>query len=365
MVVKWNTHQAPGILDFVFQSQEKPGVYSVFDYGTIIPPVPLDNSTICMMAAYNFEMLHEEGLPTHYLGLVTDTGVVISAREAIASRIALGTMRVRLAERLHPTFIGNKAWYGRDWNYSLFEDPPYNNYVLPVEFISRDKIGPNSSVRQRIERGRTSRQELRIPENYVFGEWLERTVLDYSTKFEPADDYPGREAILRILGFHNHPERLEAINGVTRRASELMSDHARRVGFEREDGKVEYITSVDPNTGTAVDALADCVCTFHEDRLLRDRFAVSKQLIRDKERELNPHWYAEIQRAKEEAEERGIEDFHTLMNREIVRSKKPLPVEFVNALNLLFQSALNDWIEAKVYDVPDFEKALQAFKLVA
>ena len=49
-VVRRPTETEPGIADFRFNP-----VFSVFDFGTLEPPVPLDNSTIALMAAYNFE----------------------------------------------------------------------------------------------------------------------------------------------------------------------------------------------------------------------------------------------------------------------------------------------------------------------
>ena len=46
-----------GLADFKFNP-----VFSVFDVGTIVPPIPLDNTTIAIMAGYNFELLQKEGV---------------------------------------------------------------------------------------------------------------------------------------------------------------------------------------------------------------------------------------------------------------------------------------------------------------
>src|SRR2546423_7204052 len=99
-VVQRPTEAEPGIADFQFNP-----VFSVFDYGTLQPPVPLDNSTIALMAAYNFERLREAGIDSHYLALVHE-GEPISAAEAIRRGVAPDTLRVRLVNRLLPTHRG-------------------------------------------------------------------------------------------------------------------------------------------------------------------------------------------------------------------------------------------------------------------
>src|SRR5436309_12846800 len=75
-VVQRPTESEPGIADFRFNP-----VFSVFDYGTLQPPVPLDNSTIALMAAFNFERLQEAGIESHYLSLVHE-GQPISSADA-------------------------------------------------------------------------------------------------------------------------------------------------------------------------------------------------------------------------------------------------------------------------------------------
>ena len=111
-VIGHPTNRFPGLGDFGYEQ----GVFSVFDYGTITPTPRLDNSAICLQAGYNFEMLKDEGLNTHYLGLVTPEGEPISARDAVKRKIAPQTMRMNLVNRLKPTFNEEKG----QWNYSAF-----------------------------------------------------------------------------------------------------------------------------------------------------------------------------------------------------------------------------------------------------
>src|SRR3989442_2898224 len=96
-VVRRPTETEPGIADFRFNP-----VFSVFDYGTLQPPVPLDNSTIALMAAYNFERLREAGIDSHYLALVHE-GEAIFAVETIRRHLAPGTLRFRPVNCLLPS----------------------------------------------------------------------------------------------------------------------------------------------------------------------------------------------------------------------------------------------------------------------
>src|SRR5258708_9326281 len=132
-VVQRPTQTEPGIADFRFNP-----VFSVFDYGTLQPPVPLDNSTVALMAAFNFERLREAGIESHYKAMVKD-GEAISAAAAIRLGVAPDMLRVRLVQRLLPSHTA------AGWDHSLFQTPPSNHFVLPVEFISRLKLATTSS----------------------------------------------------------------------------------------------------------------------------------------------------------------------------------------------------------------------------
>src|SRR4051794_927794 len=187
-VVQRPTDQEPGIADFRFNP-----VFSVFDYGTLQPPIPLDNSTVALMAGYNFERLREAGIESHYLGLVSD-GTMLSAAAAIHQGVAPDTLRVRLVNRLLPTHTA------AGWDYSLFQSPPSNNFVVPIEFISRVKIGANSSVWKRVDRGELTLGDLGLPPDIRPGDPLPNHVLDYSTKYEPEDRYLSAESARQLTG---------------------------------------------------------------------------------------------------------------------------------------------------------------------
>src|SRR5207253_2685576 len=98
---------------------------------------------------------------------------------AIRQGVAPDTFRVRLVQRLLPTHSAG------EWGYSVFTSPTSNHFVVPIEFISRVKIGANSSVWKRVARGDLTLADLGLPPDTRPGDPLPHHVLDYSTKYEP------------------------------------------------------------------------------------------------------------------------------------------------------------------------------------
>ena len=330
-----------GIADFVYQP-----VFSVFDYGTINPPIPLDNSTVCLMAGFNFELLRERGVESHFMGLVTDEGELISAKEAVKRRVSPSAMRVKFVNRILPEFRNG------EWSYSSFHNNPPSNYVHPIEFISRNEIPESSSVWKRVERREISLNELGLPGDFRPGEEVPdelKPILDYSTKFEKEDRYLTPMEAQEILGISS--KRFEKINNITIEANRILTDYANSRGFKRLDGKVEYITFFNKSAMMQEDALGDAVCTWHEDRLTVNGIDISKQLIRKMVRENNPLWYEELEKAKRHAREEKIDDFRSVMDPKIKESYRSPSALFFERLNTLFRAGTNQWVGSKVYDV--------------
>lgn len=345
-------------------------VFSVFDYGTFHPPVPLDNSTITLMAGFNFELLKAHGIQSHYMRLMTDEGDGIAAKDAIAAGITPSTMRVMYVNRHVPEFKDGA------WDYSMFRgngDPQRPlAYVHPLEFITRNELPESSSVWKRVARGDVTLADFGLPDSFNKGDAVPDTLqplLDYSTKFEPDDRYVSPQQAQEMLGVNS--DRFGKIANIVKNASTLMTEYAASRDFARLDGKVELITFIG-SEGRVRDMLGDAVCTWHEDRLEYAGMPISKQLIRDEVKKHNPRWYDEITRAKQQAVDEGHEDFRTLMNPAITYTS-PNP-EFFTALNALFQAATNQWVAKPVYSVSpnkgnslkdDLEKAIEGFNKTA
>jgi phosphoribosylaminoimidazole-succinocarboxamide synthase len=228
--------------------------------------------------------------------------------------------------------------------------------VVPIEFISRVKIGANSSVWKRVARGEISLADLGLPPDIPPGDPLPGHVLDYSTKYEPEDRYVTAAAARQLTGFS--PERWAKINRTTAETSRLMTEFARSRGVEREDGKVEYVTL---DQRGELDVLGDAVTTLHEDRLILDGTDITKQAIRDAFKRSSPEWAAEIDRAKTEARRRGVADFRTLMDRAIHYVSPPR--QFFERYNALARAFVNHWVGAAVYpDDRDLARRLREFR---
>lgn len=337
-IVKETSKTEYGIADFKYRP-----VFSVFDIGTIVPPIPLDNTTVNIMQAFNFELLQKAGIESHYLGLVNTDGSLISVKDAISKKIYSDICRVKFVNRIIPDFHDKK------WDYSKFKKIQINNYVLPLEFISRNSLPENSSVWKRVKDGELKLEDLGLDKNYQIGQNIPSSILpilDYSTKFEPDDRYISNLEALNILGIDE--KAFFELNETTKKVSKTMTDYANSRGFTREDGKIEYITINEYNLQKII--LGDAVCTWHEDRLLTPSgLGISKQRIRDKIKKINPHWYEEIRIAKLKAKNQGFDDFRNLMNKEI-KYTSPEP-EFFEKINLLFQAGTNMWINKKFYNI--------------
>ena len=312
--------------------------FSVFDVGRMEPTFPLDNSTIVLMGGVNFELLHEEGIKTHYLGLEDKNGELVSAMECIARGIAPWSMRVWFLNRIDPKFRDDA------WDYSMFKNPTFRHYVLPVECISRNEINKNSSVWDLIEMGILTLQDLGLPSNFQLGDEIPehlKPLLTYTTKYEPYDRPLTPKQAQELL--HLSDTEFAHMNGVTTKCSRIITAYGESRGFRRPDGKIEQ----------SKERVLDRVGTPHEDRLIhvKTEFGISKQRIRDKIRKDNPRWYEDQARAKRRAVDEGKPDFRDLMDKEIELTLPP--PAFFRAFNRLTRAGASLWANKKMYRIYD------------
>ena len=75
----------PGEGRFLFSDR-----YSVFDWGAMPDLLPGKGAALCLMSAYNFELLERAGIATHYRGLCSsDTVVSYRQLEQPSSQMAI------------------------------------------------------------------------------------------------------------------------------------------------------------------------------------------------------------------------------------------------------------------------------------
>ena len=89
-VVKAPSDREPGEGRFRFSDR-----YSVFDWGKMPDDIAHKGAAICIATAYFFERLAEEGIPSHYLGVVEDGRVVrLSEARGPVRELACRLLRV-------------------------------------------------------------------------------------------------------------------------------------------------------------------------------------------------------------------------------------------------------------------------------
>src|SRR6056297_1208624 len=84
--------------------------YSVFDWGKMPDTIPNKGASLCSMGAFNFELLEDEGVPTHYRGVV-ENGDVVSLRDASHPPWEMAIDLTQVPDLPHE---------GRDYDYESF-----------------------------------------------------------------------------------------------------------------------------------------------------------------------------------------------------------------------------------------------------
>ena len=110
---------------FVFSDR-----YSVFDWGEMPDHIPNKGASLCLMGAYNFELLEANGVPTHYRGVVSDGEVV-----------ALGDVDEPPTEMaIDLTQVPDLPHDGRDYDYEAYHEAAGDNFLVPLEIVFRNSV---------------------------------------------------------------------------------------------------------------------------------------------------------------------------------------------------------------------------------
>src|SRR6056297_2655607 len=99
------TREALGRDAFVFTDD-----YSVFDWGKMPDTIANKGASLCSMGAFNFELLEDEGIPTHYRGVVRN-GDTLPLREADQPPWEMAIDLTQVPDLPHE---------GRDYDYEQF-----------------------------------------------------------------------------------------------------------------------------------------------------------------------------------------------------------------------------------------------------
>jgi phosphoribosylaminoimidazole-succinocarboxamide synthase len=288
--------------------------YSVFDWGEMPDHIDGKGAALCITSAYFFERLSEEGIESHYLGVVEDG----RARKLSELKGPQSTMEIRLVRVVRPNIKKQN-----DYDYAPFRAERIN-FLIPLEIIYRNSLPEGSSVFRRLKDGSLSLADIGMDKMPESGERLSAPLFDVSTKLESSDRYLGWEEAGRISGLSS--EEVGSLRKKVFKINDVITREAGRVGLVNEDGKVEF--GFDEVRRII---LLDTVGTLDECRFTLDGNPVSKELLRRFYR--GTEWHEEVEAAKKTGS--GWKDK--------VRSRpEPLDKEVLKKISLLYKAACNE-----------------------
>ncbi len=337
-VLKAPTNQELGVGKFIFSDR-----YSVFDWGEMPDQIPGKGVALNMMAGYNFVELRKAGIPSHFISLYsaqrTDT-------EDFIPEEPVETMYVYLT-RVLPI----------DDDYIAYQND-HPHYLLPVEIIFRNGAPRGSSLFRRLDNARGNPAQFdAILESFNLtrepepGDMFTEPVYDFTTKLESTDRAISFTEARRIAGLSG--DEFDDLLELARVTNAFITEKADAAGFQHYDGKIEAMKY--QNTIQLVDVLG----TFDENRFLYNDEQVSKEILRQAHKHLQPDWVAEVDRAKQEAAEHDDPDWKSYCRI----SPEPLPEELITLISQIYKSGANQYIGSAVFDeVPPLESLMVELK---
>ncbi len=326
VVIRKPEDERTGVGRFVFSDR-----YSVFDYGKMPDEIDGKGKALCMISAYFFERLEDEGIKTHYLGVVENGSV----KRLDELESATNVMEIKLVRVLRP----EKRDSGYD--YSKFKSER-GNYLIPLEVIYRNALPEGSSVFRRLERGEITLEQLGLDHHPRPNERLERPILDVSTKLEDKDRYITWEEAKEMAGLSE--EELEEIKEITMRVNGIITRETEKAGIVNDDGKLEFAFDEKRNI-----MVVDEVGTPDSCRFSFEGVQISKEVLRK--------WYRGTDWYKRVEEFKGRENW-----RELAGTPPKLPDELRRAVSEMYMACCNEITGMRFFDVPKLREVIREIK---
>ena len=312
--------------------------YSVFDWGKMPDEIPDKGASLCTMGAFNFELLEDAGVPTHYRGVVVD-GEEQSLDAALADGHAPREMAIDLTQ------VPDLPFEAGSYDYDAYHGAAGSNYLIPLEIVFRNRVPVGSSLRKRsaptdhgLDRDSWPDEPVDLPE----------TVVEFSTKYEKQDRYLSRAEADEIAG----QASIGALADRAREVNRIVTEQAAEAGLTHQDGKIECLY-VDGEI-----RIADVVGTFDESRFAYGGQQLSKEVIRQYHRRTQPEWVEVVSAAKERAKAAGVADWKSLCNRE----PAPLDDSVIQVARDIYCAGTNAYIGREVFDAPPLDDAMGAVR---
>jgi len=337
-VVKKPTKDAMGVGRFHFSDR-----YSVFDWGEMPDHIEGKGAALCLMGAYCFERLEREGINTHFRGLVTRDGKLVSFEELEQPTCI---MEFNLVNVFKPKAYRENGKLKYD--YSMFT-PNLRNCLIPLEIIYRNGLPEGSSIFKRLERGLITVEELGLNHYPKHGERLSKPIFDVSTKLEEKDRYVTWGEAQKIAGLTD--EEVEEVKAVLLEVDDMITRIASKAGLENEDGKIEL--AFDPERRLMV---VDVVGTLDECRFTYDGWHVSKEIARQFYRKTG--WCRDVEEAKKRAKIEGVQHWRKLCPS--VPSK--LDPTLKTIMSEMYMAAANELTCHKLFHAPCLAELIKKYR---
>ena len=317
--------------------------YSVFDWGEMPDHILGKGAALCLMGAYCFEKLEKNNIKTHYIGLVSKDGKIVSFDEL---KEPTSIMEFNLVNVIKPKICRENKRIRYD--YSFF-NPKLKNYLIPLEIIYRNGLPEGSSIFKRLAQGKITFKNLGLDHYPKPGEKLSKPIFDVSTKLEERDRYVTWKEAKEIAGLTDR--EVEEMKMVLSKVNNIISDIASKAGLKNEDGKIEL--AFDPARRLMV---VDVVGTLDECRFTYDGLHVSKEIAREFYRKTG--WYRDVEEAKKKAEAQGINDW-----RKLCKSKPPpMDSHLKKIISDMYLAAANEMTNRNLFEVPSLSKVIENYR---
>jgi phosphoribosylaminoimidazole-succinocarboxamide synthase len=338
-IVRKPTRDAMGIGRFHFSDR-----YSVFDWGEMPDHIDGKGAALCLMGAYCLERLEERSINTHYRGLVTEDGELVTFEEL---EQPTNIMEFNLVNVLRP------STYRKDgklkYDYRMFKQD-LNNYLIPLEMIYRNGLPEGASIFRRLEQGAVTIEEIGLDHHPKPGERLSKPIFDVSTKLEEKDRYVTWKEARKIAGLTF--EDVEEIKNLLSEIDETITQIASKANLENEDGKIEF--AFDPERSLMV---VDVVGTLDECRFTYNGLHVSKEITRRFYRKTD--WYNKVEALKKRAEIEGVKDWRKLCNT----NPPSLNPSVKTVTSELYKAAANELTNRNFFDVSSLHEVVKKVEI--
>lgn len=308
-VIKKPTDKKPGVGRFDFSDR-----YSVFDWGEMPDHIPHKGQTLCIMTAYFFEKLENEGIKTHYCGVVENGQVkLLTDVENPPNEIEVSLVNV-----VKPEYTGNS------YDYSVYDENS-SNCLIPLEIIYRNTLPEHSSFRRRAANGEIDIVDYGLKEMPEPGVFLAHPIYDVSTKLEGSDRYISWKEARDIAGLDD--ESYQKVIKLLTRVNQLINREVEKAGLKNLDGKIELAFDNKRNL-----MVVDAVGTPDECRFSYNGFSISKEAIRKYYR--HSDWYKELVKVKEET--------GPTWRNQVSRKPEALPEDILKLVSQLYMACANE-----------------------